>query len=458
MTNTSTLTPASVDAFRQSLGCPVLVRGDDGIAEEVAAFNTLIQHDPDVVVAASSEADVAAAVRFAAEHGLAVHIRATGHGAEAPITSGLVISTQRLDSVAIDADARTATIGAGARWRSVIDASAPFGLAPVTGSSVSVGAVGYTLGGGLGPLVRSHGFTSDWVRAFRVVTAAGEVVTADARNNPDLFWALRGGKGGLGVVTQMTIELAEMPSLYAGGLFFDGADVETALRAWVDWLPSAPEKVSTSVALLRMPDLEFIPAPLRGRNPLNLRFAFPGDAADGERMLAPLRAAAHVYIDGVHPMALTDVATIHNDPEAGGPSWTQGFGLSGVDQDLITALLELAGPDSDSPFVAVELRHLGAAAARDVPEGSSVGGRDAAAMLSLVAAGPGVAAAPARADAIRQAVAPWLSATTTVNFAGDITRDGSIERSWPADIAARLADIRVAFDPEHVFAFGPGSH
>jgi FAD/FMN-containing dehydrogenase len=457
MTNTSSLAPASVDAFRQSLSCPVLVRGDDGIADEVGAFNTLIQHEPDVVVAAATEADVAAAVRFAAEHGLAVHVRATGHGAEAPITSGLMISTQRLDTVELDPGTRTATIGAGARWRAVIDAAAPFGLAPVTGSSVNVGAVGYTLGGGLGPLVRSHGFTSDWARAFRVVTATGEIVTADAHSNPDLFWALRGGKGGLGVVTQLTIELAAIPSLYAGGLFFDGANVETALRAWVDWLPSAPESVSTSVALLRMPDLEFIPAPLRGRNLVNLRFAFAGDAAEGERMLAPLRAAAPVYIDGVGPMALTDVATIHNDPEAGGPSWTQGIGLGSVDQDLITALLELAGPDADSPFVAVELRHLGAAAARDVPEGSSVGGRDAAAMLSLIAAGPGAAAAAAKADAIKQAAAPWLSATTTVNFAGDITRDGSIERSWPADIAARLATIRAQYDPQHLFAFGPGS-
>lgn len=454
---TNTFTPASVDDLRRSLNCTVLVRGDDGVAQEVAAFNTLIQHDPDAVVAASSEADIAAAVRFAAEHGLPVHIRATGHGAEAPITSGLVISTQRLNSVAIDADARTATIGAGARWRSVIDAAAPFGLAPVTGSSVNVGVVGYTVGGGLGPLVRSHGFTSDWVRGFRVVTAAGEIVTADANSNSDLFWALRGGKGGLGVVTQLTIELAAVPALYAGSLFFDAPHIETALRAWVDWLPSAPENVSTSVALLSMPDLEFIPAPLRGRKLLNLRFALPGDAAEGERLAAPLRAVAPVYIDGVGPMALTEVATIHNDPEAGGPSWTHGAGLNDINQDLITALLGVAGPASESPFVAVELRHLGAAAARDVPAGSAVGGRDAAAMLTLIAAGPSAAAAPAQADAVTQAVTPWLSATTTVNFAGDITRDGSIERSWPADIAARLAAIRAEYDPTHVFAFGPGS-
>jgi FAD/FMN-containing dehydrogenase len=454
---TNTFTPASVDDLRRSLNCTVLVRGDDGIAQEVGAFNTLIHHDPDAVVAASSEADIAAAVRFAAEHGLPVHIRATGHGAEAPITSGLVISTQRLNSVTIDADAQTATIGAGARWRSVIDAAAPFGLAPVTGSSVNVGVVGYTVGGGLGPLVRSHGFTSDWVRGFRVVTAAGEIVTADANSNPDLFWALRGGKGGLGVVTQLTIELATVPALYAGGLFFDAPHIETALRAWVDWLPSAPENVSTSVALLSMPELEFIPAPLRGRKLLNLRFALPGDAAEGERLAAPLRAVAPVYIDGVGPMALTDVATIHNDPEAGGPSWTHGAGLNDINQDLITALLGVAGPESESPFVAVELRHLGAAAAHDVPAGSAVGGRDAAAMLTLIAAGPSAAAAPAEADAVTQAVAPWLSATTTVNFAGDITREGSIERSWPADIAARLAAIRAEYDPTHVFAFGPGS-
>lgn len=101
----------------------------------------------------------------------------------------------------------------------------------MVGSSVTVGAVGYTLGGGIGPLIRSHGFSSDWVRGLRVVTASGEIVTADSESNPDLFWALRGGKGRLGVVTEMTLELVPLPELYAGGLYFEGGDhIETALR------------------------------------------------------------------------------------------------------------------------------------------------------------------------------------------------------------------------------------
>ena len=457
MTNTATLTPESIETLRSSVRGPVFVRGDDGLADEVAAFNALIHHDPDVVVGVTTEADVAAAVRFAAANGLAVRIQATGHGAESPITSGMIISTQRLDSLTVDPDTRTATIGAGLRWRPVIDAAAAHGLAPITGSSVSVGAVGYSLGGGLGPLVRSHGLSSDWVRGFRIVTATGEAVTADAHSNPELFWALRGGKGGLGVVTEMTIELVPLPALYAGGLFFDGAhDIETALRAWVDWLPDAPEEVSTSVALLRMPDLEFIPAPIRGRNLLNLRFAYPGDADEGARLIAPLRAAATVYIDAVGPMELHDVGTIHNDPEEGGPGWTFAAGLAGIDHDFDTELLERLGPSSDSPFVSVELRHLGGAAARDVTESSAAGGRDTALMLNLVAADPrNFAVAPAQAEAVVSAKATRLAATTNVNFGGDLARIGALEHAWPPETATRLATVRDAWDPDDVFAFGP---
>ena len=162
-----------------SLAGRVYTPADAGYAPEIAGFNTAVVHTPEIVVAATSAADVAAAVRLAREHRHRVGVQGTGHGAHTPITSGLLISTRRLDSVSIDAATRTANIGGGARWSAVVATAAPQGLAPIAGSSTNVGVVGYLLGGGLGPLARSHGFSSDYLLGARLVTGSGELVEAE---------------------------------------------------------------------------------------------------------------------------------------------------------------------------------------------------------------------------------------------------------------------------------------
>lgn len=447
----------AVARLRESVSGTVYVRGDEGLAAEVACFNPAIRHDPDIVVAVATEDDVAEAVRFARSAGIPVRVQATGHGAEAPISGGMIISTRGLDQLSVEPDARLARIGAGVRWAPVIVAAAEHGLAPVTGSSTSVGAVGYTLGGGIGPLARRYGFTSDWVRGFRVVTADGSIQTADRETNPELFWALRGGKGGLCVVTEMTLELLPLRSLYGGSVFFDGDAIEPALRAWIDWSDDLPDEATTSVVLLNVPDMDGPPPPLRGRTLLSVRFAYPGDTAEGERLFAPIRAAAPVYLDFVAEMPTTAVASIHNDPEEGGPTWIRGYMLDTFDQDAGDVILELAGPGSGSPFLAVELRQIGGATARDPEDGTSVGGRDSGYTLSLLAGDPTAfaEAAPARALAIADALKDRISAVTNVNFAGDLADKAAFEKVWPAPVFERLQTARSQWDPDRVFAFGP---
>lgn len=443
--------------LRGSVHGTVLLRGDEGLAAEAACFNPTIRHDPDVLVVAADESDVVEAVRFARANDLPLRIQATGHGSEAPISGGLLLITRGLDTLEIDAAARRARIGAGLRWAPIIAAAAEHGLAPVTGSSTSVGAVGYTLGGGLGPLARSHGFTADWVRGFRVVTADGELVTADDSTNAELFWALRGGKGGLGVVTEMTLELAPLATLYGGSVFFEGDAVEEAFRAWADWSAELPEEATTSVAFLRIPDVDGPPPPLRGRSLLSVRFAYPGDAAEGERLFAPMRSTAPVYLDFVAEMPTTAVASIHNDPEVGGPSWIRGHMLDSFDRELADALLPLIGPAAESPFLAVEVRQLGGATHRDTADGTAVGGRASTHTFSSIAADPATfaAAAPAHAEAIAAVLGDRVSAVTNVNWAADLTDPAQFERMWPADIFSRLTATRAQWDPERVFAFGP---
>ena len=451
------LDTTAVARLREAVTGTVYVRGEVGLAAEIACFNPAIRHDPDIVVAVATEGDVVEAVRFAAAEGLPVRVQATGHGAESPISGGMILSTRGLDGLSIDPETRLARISAGLRWAPVIVAAAEHGLAPITGSSTSVGVVGYTLGGGIGPLARTYGFTSDWVRGFRVVTADGHVVTADRDTNSELFWALRGGKGGLAVVTELTLELVPLRSLYGGSAFFEGDAIEPALREWIDWSAELPDEATTSVALLSVPDIDGPPPPLRGRTVLSVRFAYPGETSEGERLFAPIREAAPVYLDFVAEMPTTAVASIHNDPEEGGPTWIRGFMLDTFDQDAGDVILELAGPGSGAPFLAVEIRQLGGATARDTEDGTAVGGRDSGYTLSLLAADPSTfaEAAPERARAIADALGDRISAITNVNFAGDLADRAAFESVWPPAVQERLTAAREQWDPNQVFAFGP---
>lgn len=457
MTSHTDTSSVPLDRLRAAVSGSVFAPGDPGFDEETVPFNRAISHHPRVVVGAAAEADVQAAVRYAADAGLPVRVQATGHGALAPVEDGVLICTRRMNAVSIDTETRVATLGAGVVWADVLAAGAEFGLAPIIGSSPGVGAIGYSLGGGLGPLVRSHGATADWVRGFRLVTAEGAVLSVGPHEHPDLFWALRGGKGGFGVVTQLSIELAPLRSLYGGGLFFAGAEnIDRALRAWAAWTAEAPRSVTTSAAVMHMPDVEMVPPPLRGRTVLHLRVAYPGGADEGARLIEPLRSSAPVYIDTVAEIPATAVGSIHNDPEHGVPSWVFGTALAAVDAELVGELLELVGYADATPFLMAELRHLGGAASTAAAP-SAVGGRDAAFMLTLLALNPQTfeQAAPLAAAAILARADRWLAPVTNVNFAGNPADPEVFARAWDAPTHARLARVRRGYDPAGMFPFGP---
>ena len=452
---------AMIDRLRAEVAGPVLVRGDDDYVAEVAAQNTAVVHTPDVVVGATSETDAVAAVRAAKASGLPIRVFATGHGSHKPVTDGLFVTTSRMCDLTIDAESRVAHIGAGCRWAKVVAAAAELGLAPITGSSGHVGAIGYLLGGGLGPLSRTFGFSSDLARGFRVVTAAGEVVTANATENPDLFWALRGGKGGFGIVTSMDVELVELSTLYGGSLFFAAEHIATVFLAWVDWTKTVPEAATSSVAIMRLPPLDFIPEPLRGKTVLSLRFAFVGDDADGERLFQPLRDVAPAIIDAVGPLPAAQIGLIHNDPTDPGPVFERGRMLDVIDEKFATVLLDAAGPEQNVPIMIVEVRHVGGATHRDVPEGSAVGGRCADyGLLMLGVPDPSLFehVLPPLTHGILQALAPWIAAENNINYSGGAEGPGSYEACWPPHILTRLDQVRATYDPDGLFPFGHPHH
>jgi len=443
-----------VSELRNRLAGTVLEHSDPGFREELAGWVTSVEQNPDIVIGAASESDVLDAVRFARDNGLSVDVLSTGHGAEIPSAADLIITTRRLIDIEIDPTTHIATLGAGVRWREVVAVAAPYGLTPIAGASTSVGAVGFLLGGGLGPLARSHGYASDYVRGFTVVTGTGELLTVDATSNPDLFWALRGGKTRLGVVTQVRVELVELRTLYGGSLLFNAEAIAPVLRGWVDYTASAPAEVTTSVGIMRLPDFPDVPEPLRGHTVIALRFAYAGDAANGQRLAAPLRALAPVLLDFVSEIPATAIETIHNDPDEPGPGWVHGRMLTSIDQNFTDTLLGLVGAEQQVPFVVVEVRHLGEATRRDVEGGSAVGGRDAGFTFTLIGVpDPSLFAdvLPRAAQHIVDALSPWMSGITNANFASHRTVDDPPSPAWPPDIAARLDTIRHQFDPDGVF-------
>jgi FAD/FMN-containing dehydrogenase len=450
-----TRNPAAAELACQAQG-PVLAPGDPGFDAEIAPFNLATTHQPALVLGAASTADVAAAVRFAAARGLAVGVQATGHGAHAPIEDALLISTRRMNGVRIDPAARTATIEAGAKWRQVITAAARHGLAPLNGSSSDVGVIGYTLGGGLPVIGRTFGFAADHVRSLQVVTADGAICRVDPGHEPGLYWALRGGGGSFGIVTSLVCDLVPVARLYGGGLFYPGTAAPQVLRAYREWSAALPDSISTSLALLRLPPLPQVPEPLRGQFVVNLCVAAVTGAADGERLLAPMRAAAPLMIDSVTELPYTAVDSIHRDPEHPAPVYEQVTLLPDLSPDAVQALLAVAGPQARTPVAKVALCQLGGALSRPPAVPNAVGGRHARyAVQAIGVLVPEIAAqVPDAVQAVTGALAPHSDGSTLVNFhgvPGDATDRG---RPWPAEVYTRLRQVKAAYDPANMFRFG----
>jgi FAD/FMN-containing dehydrogenase len=446
----------SVDELSAQVGGLVLRPGDDGFDAEISCFNAAVAHKPAVVVGASSAADVAVAVRWAAERDLPIAVQSTGHGAFAAIDGGLLVTTRRMDGVSVDAAAGTARVDAGVRWAAVIEAAAPHGLAPLNGSSSQVGVVGYCLGGGLPVMGRTYGFAADQVRSLEVVTADGRVRHVDAGSEPDLFWALRGGKGNFGIVTSMVIGLVPVSTLYGGSIVYPGAAASAVLHAYREWAPTLPAETTTAIALMRFPDLPVIPEPLRGQFVVNLRVAHVGTAEDGAALLAPMRAAAPVIVDSVAEIPYTAVDSVHQDPTHPMPIWERGGLLRELSEETVDAILRVAGPDVRTPLFMVDIRQLGGALAAEPAVPNAVAGREGAySMWTLGLLVPEIAGlVPAAGAAVHEAVAPWCTGGSLLNFLGHVEGPEQVAAVWDADVHARLVAIKRAVDPANLFRAG----
>jgi FAD/FMN-containing dehydrogenase len=444
---TETTAAREIAELRRTVSGPVWDPGDVEVVTELAGFNLAAAHEPVAVVGATSAEDIAATVRWARARGLGVGVVATGH-ADFSHRGVVVISTKRLDRCDVDPEARTVTVGAGVKWSRVLEAAVPHGLSAVTGSSSDVGVVGFSTGGGIGPIVSRFGYGCDRVRHMRVVTGDGEIREVSPTEDPELFHAMLGGKDAAGIVVEMTVELVEMTRFYGGSIFYDAADAAAVLHAWRRWQPQLKENTTTSIAILRMPDMDSAPPPLRGRTVVHLRVAHLGPEIEGLEVVSPMRRVARPILDMVSEMPAAAMDAVHCDPTDPMPFWATGGFLASVDDDTIDALLEAAGPQHELPLVLVELRAIGGAGLRGtagcVPRAPYLVGVIAPMVPPLEEV------VPALAHGVVDALAPWSAGTVPVNFASPQTIAARPGACWTDEARARLVEVSRRVDPDGV--------
>lgn len=439
-----------LDAGKLKISGRVAMPANSDWDQARAAWNLAVDQNPEAVAYAESARDVEAIVRFAAERGLRVAAQGTGHGAS-PVGSlegAVLLKTERMRGIEVDAEAGTARVEAGMLAAELGAAANEHGLSSLPGSSPDVGVVGYTVGGGLGWLGRRYGFACNRVLEIELVTAEGEALTVDAEREPDLFWALRGGGGGFAVVTALRLSLVPVDTLYAGALLLPAAVGTEGVRAYRDWVAGLPDEVTSIVRFLAIPDIPQAPEPLRGQSLLTIGAACIGSEEEGEAIVAPLREIGESVMDTFAQIPASGLCEILMDPPEPVPAIGEGHLIRDLPDEAIDAFVGAVGPESGSPLLVSELRHLGGALGRSAEGGGALAKLDAGfAMYSV-----GMPMTPELGEAIgghlellEEKMRPWAAEDGFFNF---VERSCDVDAILPPEVCARLAEVKRNCDPE----------
>ncbi|WP_257477585.1 FAD-binding oxidoreductase [Acidipropionibacterium jensenii] len=463
----SVITPSHLgDALRGALGHldgDLQLPGHPGWDAARASWNLAVDQHPVAVVHAGSAADVAATVLAASRLGLQVAAQATGHAAGVldDLDHTILVRTDRLGGVEIDPAAMIARVGAGVRWGQVSEAAARHGLAALAGSSPDVGVVGYTLGGGLGWLSRSHGLAANSVTAIELVTADGRARRVAERppgqqgsaqqddEDADLWWALRGGGGAPGVVTAIEFRLYPVAEVHAGALWWPIERAHEVAHAWRQWIGTVPTSVTSHLRLLRLPPLPDLPEFLQGRSLVKIEAALQETTEEADRILMPLRALAP-QLDTFDRTPVARLAELHMDPPGPIPVLGDGAVLRSLDRATIDAFLRAAGPDNPAaaPLLSAEIRHLGGELSPQRGEGGAIASVAGEGIFHAVGIAP-----PPAAGAVAAAVTQALAHLETVRAETDCLNFAETRRSPQRLFGAsleRLRRITQSMDPAGV--------
>jgi FAD/FMN-containing dehydrogenase len=421
-----------------------------------AVWNAAHDRRPALIVQAAGAADVVRAVEFARSEGLQVAVRGGAHSVAGFSTSdgGIVIDLSPMRGIRVDPAARRAVAQPGLTWSGFDHETQAFGLAVTGGLVSSTGISGFTLGGGIGWLLRKHGLTADNLLSADVVTADGQLLTASQDEHPDLLWALRGGGGNFGVVTSLEYRLHPVgPVVFGGPVFYAAADAAQVLRGWRDLTVSMPDELTTLANILVAPPVPFLPEAVHGRMVVGLVGMYAGPVSDGARAAQPLRALAEPLADLMGPLPYVGLQSLL-DPlwPAGAQNYFSGSMLGSLPDEAIDELLARHAAGR-APVRELHLHHGGGAMAHAPAGGSAFAHRDAAYILNVIARSPdpgGFDEHAGWARATHAAMGRWSTGGGYVNFTSEPGQD-KVRAAYPPDTYARLVEVKDHYDPTNLF-------
>jgi FAD/FMN-containing dehydrogenase len=457
---TGILGEATIRELETNVAGSVIAPGDPNYETARWCWNHAIDRHPALIVRPASTEDVVRAVGFARSEGRPIAVRGGAHSVAGFSTcdDGIVIDIGQLNDVQVDPESRRAYAGGGTRWRELDAATQKYGLATTGGLVSTTGIGGFTLGGGLGHLVRKYGLACDNLLSVELVTADGSVIQASDSQNPELFWALRGGGGNFGLVTKFEFALHPVGPIVLGGpIFYPGQEAVQVMHGWRGQLQGMPDELCTFLSLATAPPAPFIPQDWHNRKVAVVVACWAGDPADGEDVVQPLRTLGTPITDLLSPIPYVDLQQLFDAVwEAGAGNYYTSAFLERLPDEAIQTLADYHQTSADLPVLAeLHLHHLGGAVARVRPGRTAFADRNSTILLNCAArtADPGELPQYAGwARAARSKMASYGKGTMYVNFASE-SGDNNRRASYPPEIYSRLQAVKNQYDPLNVFRF-----
>ncbi len=454
-TTTSHLDGANVQKLRESLRGDLVQPGDQDYDSARTMYNAMIDRHPALIARCADASDVIDAVNFARENNLPLSVRGGGHNVSGSSMSegGMVIDLSRMRDVRVDPQQRTARVAGGATWGDVDHATHAFGLATPAGIISTTGVGGLTLGGGFGHLSRHYGLSSDNLISADVVTADGRFLTASANENPDLFWALRGGGGNFGVVTSFEFQLHPVDTVYGGPIFYPVERTEELLRFFRDFMRQAPNETSAFFSFHQGPPAPFVPEHLHFVPMVAIVANYSGPLEQGEAALRPLRDAAEPALDLAGPIPYPALNSMFDALYGPGLHhyWKADYVPELTDEAI--AIHTEYGPQVPSLQSTMHLYPQTGAVQDVASDATAYAYRDMEYIHNIIAVDMDPAGMPQDMAWMREyyeALKPHSSSGTYVNFMMEDESQDRVRATY-RDNYDRLTEVKQKYDPDNLF-------